>query len=254
MNSKIVCHFNLLKANNVPGFAIHLLKYWLTHDSIIVQSISCTISLKAVAWFDVRGSDDLILANRSPRINVIWTKCEFTTTRGTVYPSSMFEKKIVFIVPLQMRTVFLGYLPRILRMRRPAHTDKILQRHAINSKLKEIELKERCSRSLLANVLDGDDDYNVYNRTSLFRAKSENVCDENGLPQTPLGDSKSELALILQELRAITRYLERDRDERELNNEWKFLAMVVDRMCLWVFSVYTLVAMGAVVFSAPNLI
>ena len=59
---------------------------------------------------------------------------------------------------LQVRTLFLLWLPWILRMSRPG---KKVTRKTImmNSRIKEMELKERSSRSLLANVLDMDDDF-----------------------------------------------------------------------------------------------
>lgn len=50
------------------------------------------------------------------------------------------------------------WLPWILRMHRPGRkiTRKTIM---LNNKMKELELKERSSKSLLANVLDIDDDF-----------------------------------------------------------------------------------------------
>ena len=57
-----------------------------------------------------------------------------------------------------MRTLFLLWLPWILRMSRPGK--KVTRKTILmNSRIKEMELKERSSRSLLANVLDMDDDF-----------------------------------------------------------------------------------------------
>ncbi|XP_014667766.1 PREDICTED: neuronal acetylcholine receptor subunit alpha-7-like [Priapulus caudatus] len=158
-------------------------------------------------------------------------------------------------MPNWMRIVFLRWLPKLLRMRSPAGTEKNLQRNVVNSKLKEIELKERCSRSLLANVLDCDDDFHAGNSMSMFANKNGSACDDGHVAQTsPHGGAPSELSLILKELRTITRFMQRDDDERHMNNEWHFLAMVVDRLCLYVFSIYTLVAIITVLVRAPNLL
>ena len=64
----------------------------------------------------------------------------------------------VLFIYMQVRTLFLLWLPWILRMSRPG---KKVTRKTImmNSRIKEMELKERSSRSLLANVLDMDDDF-----------------------------------------------------------------------------------------------
>nr|CAH7721850.1 unnamed protein product [Callosobruchus chinensis] len=61
-------------------------------------------------------------------------------------------------MPQWIKSVFLQWLPWILRMSRPG---KKITRKTImmNSRMKELELKERSSKSLLANVLDIDDDF-----------------------------------------------------------------------------------------------
>lgn len=58
----------------------------------------------------------------------------------------------------QIKSVFLQWLPWILRMGRPGK--KITRKTILlNNRMKELELKERSSKSLLANVLDIDDDF-----------------------------------------------------------------------------------------------
>ena len=57
----------------------------------------------------------------------------------------------------QVKSVFLQWLPWFLRMSRPG---KKITRKTINmnSKMNELQLKEKACKSLLANVLDMDDD------------------------------------------------------------------------------------------------
>lgn len=58
----------------------------------------------------------------------------------------------------QVRIVFLQWLPCVLRMNRPGK--KITKKTILMSnRMKELELQERSSKSLLANVLDIDDDF-----------------------------------------------------------------------------------------------
>jgi len=58
----------------------------------------------------------------------------------------------------QVRTVFLQWIPWFLRMARPGQ--KITRKTIMmQNKMKELDLKERSSKSLLANVLDMDDDF-----------------------------------------------------------------------------------------------
>ena len=73
---------------------------------------------------------------------------------------------------LQVRILFLQWIPWLLRMSRPG--EKITRKTIlIQNKMKEMDMKENSSKSLLANVLDMDDDF----RPSPF--------NHNVFPQTP---------------------------------------------------------------------
>ena len=59
-----------------------------------------------------------------------------------------------------MQLIFLQYIPWFLRMSRPG--EKITRKTIMMSnRLKELELKENDSKSLMANVLDMDDDFRL---------------------------------------------------------------------------------------------
>ena len=63
-----------------------------------------------------------------------------------------------FNLSVQIRSIFLQWLPWMLRMARPG--EKITRKTIMmQNKMKELDLKERSSKSLLANVLDMDDDF-----------------------------------------------------------------------------------------------
>ncbi|XP_041451252.1 neuronal acetylcholine receptor subunit alpha-7 [Drosophila obscura] len=186
-----------------------------------------------------------------------------------------------------IRIVFLCWLPWILRMSRPGRplilefpttpcSDTSSERkHQI---LSDVELKERSSKSLLANVLDIDDD---------FRHNCRPMTPGGTLPHNPAfyrtvygqGDDGSigpigstrmpdavshhtcikssteyELGLILKEIRFITDQLRKDDESNDIANDWKFAAMVVDRLCLIIFTMFTILATIAVLLSAPHII
>ncbi|KAH7700950.1 nicotinic acetylcholine receptor alpha 34E [Aphelenchoides avenae] len=62
------------------------------------------------------------------------------------------------------------------------------------------------------------------------------------------------LQRIHQELKVITkRIIEEDRDECMANN-WKFAAMVVDRLCLYIFTAFILLTIAGVLISAPYVV
>uniref|UniRef100_A0A182Y550 Neuronal acetylcholine receptor subunit alpha-7 n=1 Tax=Anopheles stephensi TaxID=30069 RepID=A0A182Y550_ANOST len=182
-----------------------------------------------------------------------------------------------------IRVVFLIWLPFILRMSRPGEPYPHPCRPTVdekNKQLQEVEMRERSSKSLLANVLDIDDDFRcnhrcntlphnpTYYRTVYRQGEDGSVgpigatdtigrsaglgtisagggrLHETVSSHTCLSSSAEyELALILKELRYITDQVLRKEDESgEITREWKFAAMVVDRLCLIIFTLFTIIA------------
>lgn len=123
--------------------------------------------------------------------------------------------------------------------------------------MRELELKERSSKSLLANVLDIDDDFRhgtlQSSSTTGFIRVSGGGHEESPIVHNCLGPHR-ELSLILKELRVITDKLRKEDEAEEVTNDWKFAAMVVDRLCLIIFTLFTIIATIAVLLSAPHII
>ena len=80
--------------------------------------------------------------------------------------------------------------------------------------------------------------------------------------KTPLVDEspsisppiKKELGLILKEIRVITEKIKDDDDSSGIESDWRFAAMVLDRLCLLFFTVFTILATVAVLWAAPHVI
>ena len=67
------------------------------------------------------------------------------------------------------------------------------------------------------------------------------------------------LGLILiyysgQEIRVISDKVRADDDAANIENDWKFAAMVLDRICLITFSLFTIIATIVVLAAAPHVI
>ncbi|XP_050519641.1 neuronal acetylcholine receptor subunit alpha-7 isoform X4 [Diabrotica virgifera virgifera] len=152
-------------------------------------------------------------------------------------------------MPQWIKSVFLQWLPWLLGMSRPG---KKLTRKTImmNSRMKELELKERSSKSLLANVLDIDDDFR--NVTGAGFIRHPTTIEEANIASG--GSFQRDLQHILRELQFITNRMKRADEEAEVISDWKFAAMVVDRFCLIIFTLFTIIATVAVLFSAPHII
>lgn len=135
--------------------------------------------------------------------------------------------------------------------------------------MKELELKERSSRSLLANVLDMDDDFRqqgagqnassgggyggVLHTVSGGGRGGGGSGDETPLYH-PCLSTQRELQGILRELRFITRRMREEDENAEVISDWKFAGMVVDRICLFGFTLFTILSICFTIFRAPHLV
>ena len=182
-------------------------------------------------------------------------------------------------------------------MQRPGKNDSLKNARVIDkARTRDMELRERSSRSLLANVLDMDDDFrgqsdfrpthhhhsnsvNTNNhcttRSNSYHGAQRAKERSNGTPvisesryglignhapppdtyETVTSQSQQSMLLrdLLCELRFMTDKQRKADDFEDMSNDWKFAALVIDRFCLWVFSLFTLVSTCAILFSAPHL-
>ncbi|XP_068211457.1 neuronal acetylcholine receptor subunit alpha-7-like isoform X5 [Palaemon carinicauda] len=179
-----------------------------------------------------------------------------------IQDSSQYEAEKM---PRWIRCLLLQWLPWILRMNRPG---KKITRKTImmNNKMRELELKERSSKSLLANVLDIDDDIRQIQAMGTGTPSHNGgyprlvgrSYEEGGPIMTPHSsfcfNNTRELQSILRELRYITCQMRNEEEILEIVVDWKFAAMVVDRFCLITFTLYTVVATVVVILSAPHVL
>ena len=140
------------------------------------------------------------------------------------------------------------------------------------------------SKSLLANVLNTVDDFGVLkgnkikskavnNRNNGFYSDCPNgqpylKRENSGLSQSiyecsnevSLGANKNDfstlkrsLNAILKELRCMTQKLKDDEEEEEQSLNWKFAAMVIDRLCMYFFLIATFISTASILFTSSNL-
>jgi len=57
-----------------------------------------------------------------------------------------------------------------------------------------------------------------------------------------MGGVAVQLAAILAELRLLTVKAKEDSRDKRIGGEWKFVAMVLDRFCFWVFVIFFVIA------------
>ena len=60
------------------------------------------------------------------------------------------------------------------------------------------------------------------------------------------------LNMILKELQTITNKIKNDEDDEEMSLDWKFAAMVIDRLCLVIFTFATFMSTALTVITSKN--
>ena len=130
------------------------------------------------------------------------------------------------------------------------------------------EMKLKKSRMLQESLLKNNNSYNFNNNNNLtngatdFNGGRNEACISESLlkyeltnvdeADVPNKRSNSSLNLILKELQFITKKIKTDEEEEDKSNDWKFAAMVIDRLCLVFFSVATFISTAAILLTAKN--
>lgn len=138
-------------------------------------------------------------------------------------------------------------------------------------RLGDIPLNDRSHHFLLPNLLESEEEYRYQQENNgisyLTRGDSDRfrqpTVSQNDVTQAQFPDFKflenanglaRNLSSILIEIRKVTAKIRQEEEETEIKNEWRFAALVIDRLCLWFCLVTTLVSTLAILCSAPHLV
>ncbi|ETN81005.1 Cation transporter family protein [Necator americanus] len=135
-----------------------------------------------------------------------------------------------------LRECLLIWLPWILMMRRPGTT--VFNRREIKAKKAEDMVKKtemRNGRSL-EGVMTATDSLSLIRS---IRASKNDQQQSFEMDLVPTGHTTNNFNVVQDEQAA---------------NDWKFAAMVVDRLCLFIFTIFIVVSTCGIMFSSPHLI
>lgn len=188
----------------------------------------------------------------------------------------------MYEMPDWVRVVICEWLAWLVRIKRPGRElslDELRRRRRV----RQLEALIPPSASLISNIKDIDNTIPLSSRADnveappaatdsgcppyqfaatgplYFGFDPSSVSDNAELRSDPavlvatLCGLRAELLAILNELRWITSKLKDDAEEGSVTSDWKFVAMVVDRLCLWVFTFYYVVGSIIVFMRAPNI-
>merc|ERR1740128_521481 len=138
-----------------------VLGFTLPPDSGEKLSLGVTIMLSITIYATIVG-DTLPVSDATPLIGTYFNCIMFMVASSVVTTIMIlnYHHRLADTheMPDWVRQLFLQWIPWLLRMSRPG--EKITRKTIMmQNKMKELDLKEKSSKSLLANVLDMDDDF-----------------------------------------------------------------------------------------------
>jgi nicotinic acetylcholine receptor len=229
--------------------SLTLLTFFLPPDAGEKISLGITILL-SLSVFSLTVADSVPTTSLAvPLLGVyfasIMVMCTLSVIMTVLVLNFHHRNPDMYEMPLWIRKVVCEWMAWAMRMSRPG---KDLSRQFLlrKAKMRELEARTPPSVSLISNVKDVDNSIPLNDFPPVRGIRMH--MDDHGILNV-----KNELLAILNELRFITHKIKEDADAVEDINDWKFAAMVIDRLCIWVFSACMVVTTLGIFFSAPNL-
>ena len=119
--------------------------------------------------------------------------------------------------------------------------------------LKQSIAQTICKLSLLINIFIADlTFFKMFNNLRSF-AENKGTCNyHSGFAAYEYG-SCPEIYRALDGVRYIAQCTKREEDSNKVKEDWKYVAMVLDRLFLWIFTVAVLVGSAGIILQAPAL-
>ncbi|KAL2722020.1 acetylcholine receptor subunit alpha-like isoform X1, partial [Vespula maculifrons] len=187
-----------------------------------------------------------------------------------------------------VRRVFIHVLPRLLAMRRPQyeidkrsiggqHGQRVMVRTCNGLELRDPSLfvetsaSELVESSVLFPSLDSQDELHpreleAVNLGSACRIHGSPAATVAPPPQLPTEESVDalcntlhhwhhcpELYKAIEGIRFIAEHTKREEDSTRVKEDWKYVAMVLDRLFLWIFTLAVVVGTAGIILQAPTL-
>lgn len=157
-----------------------------------------------------------------------------------------------------VRRVFIKTLPKILLMRPPQYridiTDSSDSDNGSKSKSDQLDPDDQLSpasdspvQNRIDQVASGDDDGDPENDDTCNNLYPEfnPVNQSNNLPR--------EVEKAIRDAMFIAQHIDNKDEFESIREEWKYVAMVLDRLFLWIFTFTSIVGTLAIFLQAPNL-
>ncbi|CAF0776735.1 unnamed protein product [Adineta steineri] len=159
-----------------------------------------------------------------------------------------FRSPLTHQMPPWVRRVFLQVLPKLLLMRRPKTLHPLQYDQSISypTSIK----KETISNFSIPSIRNSSYQVNtfLYNGEHSSREILERTDDDNDISLYP-----SEIKRAFDGLRCIAAHMRQEDEEKKVKEEWKYVALVIDRLFLYIFTTACIAGTCGIILQAPSI-
>ncbi|XP_077866486.1 neuronal acetylcholine receptor subunit alpha-3-like, partial [Saccoglossus kowalevskii] len=249
-----------------------LLVFYLPTDAQERITLSISILIAVIVFLLLIPSLLPPTSDQVPLVGrfILFTLCmSIASLLGTILVIHVhYRTADTHVMPRWMRVVFIIYMPRILRVERPTSKEDY-----------ENYTKERRQEKLKQGYMNNSQIWTNYSNGRIYHSRKslgkqaarfiveavspslleeiewrEGGCGDDH-PET-LQQAQSQIPLPSHYIRAIdcihyiVSHLKKADEEEQISDDWKFVALVMDRMLLWLFFI-VLIIMTTATFMAP---
>lgn len=135
------------------------------------------------------------------------------------------------------------------------NTNNSSNNHVFNNHKKKTENFDEYfrKRSSLTNGIADSNGYSYHMVNHDYATKDILIYEtKTNRIDTEMSKKNQNLNMILRELQLITRKLKADEEDEQKSLDWKFAAMVIDRLCFVCFSLATFISTVVILLTANN--
>ncbi|XP_076687089.1 nicotinic acetylcholine receptor alpha3 subunit isoform X2 [Andrena cerasifolii] len=269
-----------------------VLVFYLPSDSGEKVSLSISILLSLTVFFlllaEIIPPTSLVVPLLGKFVLFTMILDTFSICVTVVVLNVHFRSPQTHVMAPWVRRVFIHVLPRLLVMRRPQyqidkrsmgghHGQRVMVRTCNGLELRdpsmfvETSASELVESSVLFPSLDSRDELHpreleAVNLGSTCRIHGSPAATAAPPPQLPTEESVDalcntlhhwhhcpELYKAIEGIRFIADHTKREEDSTRVKEDWKYVAMVLDRLFLWIFTLAVVVGTAGIILQAPTL-
>jgi nicotinic acetylcholine receptor len=169
-----------------------------------------------------------------------------------------FRSAATHTMPNWVKALFLRVLPKLLFMRQPQ--EKIIIGNCSYSYSTLLENTDTSKASQQKYPLKANSLYNEYHFSSnngqkVKKKTYSNNSGSNSLLTTPVKNKKLRSPEVLKAIDGINyvcEHLKKEDEEKMVREQWKYIALVVDRLFLWIFTSTCVIGTCSIILQAPT--